>query len=113
MNERQYDVVLSFAGEDRHYAEHLAKLLTGVEGIPSLMTQLNGRNFGAKIFMFTYLLLIQIRRVSASYSFLNDMHRDCGRTMNSTALKQGHSLRRTEKKFCQSGLTPQSYQNSF
>jgi len=29
MNERQYDVALSFAGEDRHYAEHLAKLLTG------------------------------------------------------------------------------------
>lgn len=27
MNERQYDVVLSFAGEDRRYAEHLAKLL--------------------------------------------------------------------------------------
>jgi hypothetical protein len=28
MKERQYDVALSFAGEDRHYAERLAELLT-------------------------------------------------------------------------------------
>ena len=27
MKERQYDVALSFAGEDRHYAEQLAELL--------------------------------------------------------------------------------------
>ena len=28
MKERQYDVALSFAGEDRHYAATLAQLLT-------------------------------------------------------------------------------------
>ena len=31
MKEKQYDVTLSFAGEDRHYAEELANLLTAGE----------------------------------------------------------------------------------
>ena len=112
MNEKQYDVALSFAWEDRGYAEHLAKLLTG-GGYSIFNDTIEREKLWGKIFMFTYLLLIQIRRVTASYSFLNAMHRRCGRNMSSRALRLGHLLRRTEKKFCQSGLTTQRCQNSF
>ena len=47
MKERQYDVALSFAGEDRHYAATLTQLFSRQGGIQSFTTNTGKRNFGA------------------------------------------------------------------
>ena len=107
MTEKKYDVALSFAGEDRPYAEKLAKLLEAGE-YSVFMTNLNGRNFGVKTSMFTSHRFTKTKRATVSYSCLNIMPGSYGRNTNSEMLKQGR-FRKTKSIFFQSGLMIQRF----
>ena len=104
MKEKKYDVALSFAGEDRKYAEELAELLQS-GGYSFLLRQIRtSPTMGQGTSINICHQFTKIKRFTVSYSCLSTMHGSCGRNTNSKVPKHAH-LRKIKSTFYPSVLT--------
>ena len=103
MREYEYDVTLSFAGEDRTYAEALAELLKN-DGYEVFYDKYEWARLWAQISMMNSPQFTRIKHDTASCLYPNIMPKSYGRIMNARLFRRGH-FKKAKHIFFRSCLT--------
>ena len=105
---REYDVALSFAGEDRHYAERLAELLRAEEYLVFYDEYELAKLWGKDLYV--YLSSVYKDRAEYCVMFLSEYYAQKVWTNHERESAQARHLRKIGNTFFQSVLTTQRFQ---